>query len=77
MEFKKEININQPIHKVWEVLGNQFGDAYKWASGLNHSQTFGSPRIEAAPSSNRACELPSGKIKEAIRKFDPQNYVLE
>nr|WP_298928289.1 SRPBCC family protein [uncultured Allomuricauda sp.] len=77
MEFKKEIIINKPIEAIWEVLGNQFGDAYKWASGLNHSKAFSPPVIKGAPSNNRSCELPSGKIKEVIRKFDPGNYVLE
>ncbi|WP_298316026.1 SRPBCC family protein [uncultured Aquimarina sp.] len=77
MEFKKEIIINKRIEEVWEILGNQFGDAYKWASGLNHSKAFSPPVINGAPSNNRSCELPSGKIKEVIRKFDPSNYVLE
>ena len=77
MEFKKEIIIEQPISQVWEVLGNQFGDAYKWASGLNHSKSFGTPQIEAAHCNNRACELPTGNIKEVLRKFDPENFILE
>ncbi|MDH7445974.1 SRPBCC family protein [Aquimarina sp. 2201CG14-23] len=77
MEFKKEIIINKPIESVWEVLGNQFGQAYRWASGLNHSKGYSPPVIKGAPSNNRACELSSGKIKEVIRKFDFNNYVLE
>ena len=47
------------------------------ASGLNHSKGYGAPTIIEAPSNNRACDLPSGKIKEVIRTFDPQNYELE
>ncbi|MFD2561474.1 SRPBCC family protein [Aquimarina rubra] len=77
MEFKKEIIINKPIEAVWDVLGNQFGDAYKWASGLNHSKAFSPPRINGAPSNNRSCELPSGKIKEVIREFDANKHILE
>lgn len=77
MEFKKEVIINKPIEAVWKILGNQFGDAYKWASGLNHSKAFSPPVINGAPSNNRSCELPSGKIKEVIRKFDSSNYILE
>jgi len=77
MEFKKEVIINKPIEAVWEILGNQFGDAYKWASGLNHSKAFSPPVIDGAPSNKRACELPSGKIKEIIKKFDHRNYILE
>ena len=77
MEFKREINIDKPIDAVWEILGNQFGDAYKWASGLNYSKAFSPPRIQGAPSNNRSCELPSGKIKEVLKKFDSKNHILE
>ncbi len=77
MEFKIEIIVNKPIETVWDVLGHQFGDAYKWASGINHSKAFSAPAINGAPSNNRACELPSGKIKEVIRKFDSNNHILQ
>ena len=77
MEFKKSIIVNQPINQVWEVLGNQYGEAYKWASGLYHSEGFGTPQLEGASCNNRACETSTGKIKEKIRVFDEQNYELE
>ena len=77
MEFKKEIIINKPVEVVWEVLGHQYGDAYKWASGLNHSKTYNAAVIQGAPSANRTCELPSGTIKEEIIKFDAVNFILE
>lgn len=77
MEFKRKIIIDKPVDEVWQVLGHQFGDAYQWASGINHSKGFGEPKIEAAHCNNRACELASGKIKEVIRKFDPDHYLLE
>lgn len=77
MEFKREIIIDKPIEVVWDVVGNQFGEAYKWASGINHSESFGTPKLKAAHCNNRACELPSGKIKEVIRKFNPHHYELE
>ncbi|MEM9887942.1 MAG: SRPBCC family protein [Bacteroidota bacterium] len=77
MEFKREIIIDRPVATVWNTLGNQFGEAYKWASGINHSESFGAPKLKEAHCNNRACELPSGKIKEVIRKFDPNNFELE
>ncbi|WP_435577875.1 SRPBCC family protein [Gilvibacter sp.] len=77
MEIKKEILINQPIHEVWEVLGNQFTTAYKWARGLTHSEGSGKPKLDGAPCSNRTCEVPGfGTIQEDIKKFDSNNYVL-
>lgn len=76
MEIKKEITIHQPIEKVWDILGNQFGQAYLWASSLNHSEGYNAPSLEQAPCNNRACSTTQGNIKEVIRQFDPQNYVL-
>ena len=76
MDFKKETIINKPIHEVWEILGNQYGEAYQWASGLYHSKAIGEPRLEGAACNNRDCETSQGKIKEVIRDFDPQNHVL-
>ena len=77
MNIKKEIVVNQPIDDVWEVLGNQFGEDYKWARGLYHSKAYGNPTIEGATCSNRACDTTQGKIDEALRKFDPDHYTLE
>lgn len=76
MEIKKSIIINRPAAVVWEVLGTQFGVAYKWASGLNHSESYGKPELESAHCNDRSCELPTGNIKEVIRTFDTKNYAL-
>lgn len=76
MEFKRTIIIDQTIEEVWDVLGNQFGEAYKWAGGLYHSSGYGKPTIQAATYNNRTCDTSQGKIKEVIRDFDPQNYRL-
>ena len=77
MEIKKEILINRPIQEVWEVLGNQFSTAHKWARGLTHSEGFGKPKFNGAECNNRTCEVPGfGTIHEEIKKFDVQNYVL-
>jgi len=77
MEIRKEITINKPVVEAWDVLGNQFTDAYKWARGLDHSVGSGKPTFEGANCSTRTCEVPGfGTIKEEIRKFDAQNHIL-
>lgn len=76
MEFKREIIINKPINEVWEILGNQYSEAYQWASGLSHSEGYGKPSIEGASCNNRACTTTQGLIKEEIKEFDPYNHVL-
>ena len=77
MEIKKEIVINKQIHHVWEVVGDQYADAYKWARGLHFSHGHGTPKFDGASCNNRTCEVPGfGKVNEVIRKYDPKNYVL-
>lgn len=76
MNIKKEILVNKSVEVAWDVLGNQFGEAYKWASGLNHSNAYGKPQLEGASCNNRACDTTQGKIKEVIRIFDPKQYTL-
>ncbi len=76
MEFKREILVNKPIADVWEVLGNQYGEAYKWARTLNHSAGFGTPKIEGAVCNNRTCDTTQGRIKEVVKTFDAKNYIL-
>lgn len=77
MNIKKEILVNSSIEETWDVLGNQFGEAYQWASGLNHSNGYGKPQLEGASCSVRDCDTSQGKIKEVLRTFDPKRYVIE
>ncbi len=77
MNIKKEIIVHQPIDKVWEVLGDQYGQAYKWASGLDHSEALGRAKIQGAPCSQRSCQTNFGQITEAVRKYDPSSHELE
>jgi len=77
MEFKLEKVIDKPINAVWEVLGSQFGDAYKWAGGLYHSEGKNAPKLAGATCNNRVCETSSGRIEEVIRTFDIKNHELE
>lgn len=76
MEFKQEVLANQSISEVWQILGDEYADAHKWASGLYHSQGVGQPQHTGATCNKRSCDTSSGKIKEEIRVFDPVNYVL-
>ncbi|MGD1843248.1 MAG: SRPBCC family protein [Thermonemataceae bacterium] len=76
MNFLKETIIDQPIHRVWEVLGHQFGEAYRWASSLIYSESYGTPVLEGATCSNRACDTTQGKIKEVLRKIDHDHHIL-
>ena len=77
MEFTRETLINASIEQAWNILGNQYTEAYKWASGLKYSEGEGTPQLEGATCNNRACDTTAlGPIKEEIRIFDPINYIL-
>lgn len=77
MEIKKEIIINESVEKVWDLLGNQYADAYKWARGLNYSNGYGEPQFNGASCNNRTCEVSGfGTIEEEIRMFDPKDHIL-
>lgn len=76
MEIRKEIIVNRGVSETWEVLGNQFGDAYKWATGLYHSEGFGTPQLAGATFNNRKCNTSFGTITEEIRAFDTNEHHL-
>lgn len=76
MEITQEVVIRKPISEVWEILGNQFGEAHKWASGLYHSQASGTPTLPEAHCSQRSCQTSIGSIREKLIAFDPGNHLL-
>ena len=77
MEVRKQIIVNKSIQEAWEVLGNQYTEAYKWARELYHSEGRGTPSLEGASCSNRTCDTSFGTIQEEISTFDTQDYILE
>ena len=77
MKITKDIIINKSVKEVWEVLGNQFTEAHKWATGLYHSEGVGAPHLAGANCRSRACETSFGHIKEEIKIFNAQKYRLE
>jgi len=75
MDIQKEIIVNQSIDQVWDLLGNRYGEGYKWARGLYHSEAQGNPTIEGAVCSNRACDTSFGQLDEEIRIFKPNQQL--
>ena len=65
--------INVSAEQLWAIVGPGFGDAYKWATTVDHSTTSGEPEFEGASCSARACELSANgfdKIEEKITKYN-------
>ena len=64
MKIYKEIIINSTIDKCWHILGDEFANAYKWATAINHSEGNGVD-FNGASCSERACNIKGmGSLKE-------------
>ncbi len=82
MKINHEIEIDRPIDQVWDVLANQFADAYKWIASVPKSYELKEEAIDGAPVAGRMCELsakgPDGLVAhEIITVFDADNYRLQ
>lgn len=75
MVIEKEILVNKNIKAAWKVLGVEFSDAFKWASGVNHSEGSGD-KFSGSSCSERGCSTTMGSIKEKLYEFSNENYSL-
>ncbi len=75
--IQKEIIINAHINDVWEVLGPQFEDAYKWASVIKHSEARDQNSFNGSTCSERGCDVSGmGSIKERLTQYSETNHIL-
>jgi uncharacterized membrane protein len=76
MQIITETVIEKPAAAVWDIVGNRFGQAYEWASLLNHSTGHGAP-LSGQVCEARTCDVKGmGNIKERLVEFDPERHVL-
>jgi hypothetical protein len=76
MRIIAEIVIDKPAAAVWKVVGDQFADAYLWASALRHSEGHGR-KINNQVSDSRTCEVQGlGRTDEKLLDFDPDKFAL-
>jgi len=77
VKIDTEITISKPVHAVWEVVGNEFGNAQAWASALTHTEGSGRKLTEQV-CENRICDIQGmGRIREKLLDFDPQRHTLK
>lgn len=77
MEIKRTFTVDKPIERVWDVLGNDYGGACKWGTGLYHSEGKDAPTLPDAEFDKRYCETNVGNITEKVLIFDPRHYRLQ
>jgi hypothetical protein len=76
VKITTEIVIDKPVVAVWEVVGTQFGNAYLWASVLNHTEGHGR-KISEQVCESRTCDIQGmGRIREKLTAFDPIAHAL-
>ncbi len=76
MTITVEIEINKPISQVWEVMGNQFGEAHLWSSNFKSSKPAGEARFEGLAYSKRDTTTDRGNTIQELTHFDPEDHSL-
>ncbi|MFT7614591.1 MAG: hypothetical protein ACI9J3_003573 [Parvicellaceae bacterium] len=71
MKFSKEVTINAPAEKVWDIVGHNFADIGKYdglvsSSVINHDL----PKLNGSPYGGRVCESSFGTINEKFIEYD-------
>jgi len=77
MKFSKQVEINAPAEKVWDVYGRDFANIGKWSTAVASS----SANTELAPVNNspvggRVCSTTFGHISEEFTAYDDQNMTF-
>ena len=74
MDIKVQVKINKTIDEVWEVMGNQFGEAHLWSSNFITSKPGGDKKFEGIDYSLRDTTTPNGNTIQELKEFDTKNY---
>ena len=77
MQIRRQIDIDAPPERVWDVLGRRFDQVSRWASSVSHSsvRTDGAA-LKNAPCSGRVCETDLGPFEESIVEYDEDRQAL-
>ncbi|MCI5054947.1 MAG: SRPBCC family protein [Flavobacteriales bacterium] len=77
MEIKVQVKINKSIDEVWEVMGNQFGEAHLWSSNFKTSKPGGNKKFEGIDYSLRDTTTANGNTIQELREFEPKKFSLK
>ena len=65
--------IDVSAEALWQIVGTDFAEVYKWATSVDHSEGTGSPEFDGASCSTRGCTLNAkgfNEIDESLIQFD-------
>ncbi len=77
MQIKRQFTVNASADRLWEIMGQEFGQVSHWASSIHDSQGRNTGRVlDGAPCSGRVCETAMGSFKEQIHTYDESRKTL-
>ena len=77
MKFSKDITINAPAKKVWDILGHKFADVGQWSRLVSHSVVNNNAqKVNNSPVGGRLCETSIGKISEEFTAYDEEGMTF-
>lgn len=77
MKFSKQITVNAPAEKVWNVLGRDFANIGVWATTVTNSVVNNeAARVNNSPVGGRLCDTSFGKISEEFTAYDDNKKSL-
>jgi len=76
-EINRDLQINSPIEEVWQVVGHEYAEAYKWASSLKHSEALDSVSLNGSSCTERGCDIDGfGQITEKMLAYSDEEHLL-
>ncbi len=70
MEFTRNVTVNAPVDKVWQIVGTDFNEISKWASPVLDSHAI--PNL-SSEEKGRICQVKgAGEVVETIYRYDDQ-----
>ncbi len=77
MKFSKDITINAPAKKVWDILGHKFADVGQWSRLVSQSAVNNdASKVNNSPVGGRLCETSIGKISEEFTAYDEEGMTF-
>ena len=77
MRFSKDIVINAPAEKVWDILAHKFADVGQWSRLVSQSTVNNdAQKVSNSPVGGRLCETSIGKISEEFTAYDEEGMTF-
>ena len=77
MKFSKDIVINAPAEKVWDILAHKFTDVGQWSRSISQSTINNdAPKVNNSPVGGRLCDTSIGKISEEFTAYDEEGMTF-